>query len=146
MATESERLTRYVKGEEAIAPLDISNRDWPTLRRNNDRSAATPVEVVAAAQQRWRAEPDQEFSPTAPVSAGGLVFVGGSDGNLRALDGDNGEVGWSYSTNFPIKQAPTIWEGRLFFGSGDGSIYCLEAATGRQLRLRGSSLALRSAF
>ena len=70
---------------------------------------------------------------TAPVAAGGLVFVGGADGIVRAIDAATGAVRWKACTGGAIRMPPTIWEGRAFVGSGDGWVYAYEAATGRLL-------------
>jgi outer membrane protein assembly factor BamB len=42
-------------------------------------------------------------------------------------------VRWTAYTGGPISYPPTLWQGRALVGSGDGWIYCFEAATGRQL-------------
>ena len=106
VATEAARLTRAGGDGQAIARLDVTRGDWPTLRGNNARTAATTVEVVSQVQDRWLARAARQYTPTAPIAAGGLVYVAGSDGQVRALDGDNGEIRWQKATNFPIKQSP----------------------------------------
>jgi len=57
----------------------------------------------------------------------------GDDGKVRALDGNNGTLKWSFATAAPVAQPPTVWNGRAYVGSGDGAVYCLEASTGRLL-------------
>jgi hypothetical protein len=52
---------------------------------------------------------------------------------VRALDGSSGKLRWSAYTGGPMKYPPAIWNDRIYAGSGDGWVYCLEAATGRQL-------------
>ncbi len=39
----------------------------------------------------------------------------------------------AFAAPAPIKAAPTIWNGRVLAGSGDGHVYALEAASGRLL-------------
>ena len=67
------------------------------------------------------------------VAAGGLVFIGGDDGAVRAIDGASGSLKWTFRTGGPVLQSPTIYENRALVGSGDGYVYCLEAATGKEL-------------
>jgi hypothetical protein len=67
------------------------------------------------------------------VTAGGLVFVSGPDGIVRALDAASGKEQWKYYTGGAVRLPPTIWKGRALVGSGDGWVYCLEARTGRLL-------------
>ena len=107
--------------------------DWPTLRGDNQRSASSPVAVISTAEPKWQFRPERANTPTAPTSAGDLVFVGGSDGKVRALEVDGGAVRWEFAIPAPIKQPPTFWMGRILFGGGDGFAYCLDATTGRQL-------------
>jgi outer membrane protein assembly factor BamB len=81
----------------------------------------------------WTYRPEKEFEPTAASAAGGLLFLCGKDGRVRALDAVTGILKWSYQTAAPIMQPPTIWKGRAYVGSGDGYVYSVEAATGRLL-------------
>jgi len=67
------------------------------------------------------------------VTAGGLAFLGGSDGIVRALDMTTRDVRWTAYTGGPVRYPPSVSEGRVFVGSGDGYAYALEAATGRLL-------------
>jgi outer membrane protein assembly factor BamB len=71
--------------------------------------------------------------PTAPVSAGGLVFLSGPDGIVRAIDAATGRLRWKAYTGGAVRFPPTIWKGRALVGSGDGWIYAFEARTGRLL-------------
>jgi alcohol dehydrogenase (cytochrome c) len=43
-------------------------------------------------------------------TAGGLLFSGGNDGNLRAFDVKTGEVLWSFQTGWPIGAPPMTYE------------------------------------
>ena len=71
--------------------------------------------------------------PTAPVTAGSLVFVGDERGVLRALDAVSGKVKWEAYTAGAIFLSPAVWEGHVYVGSADGRVYAFEAATGRRL-------------
>jgi hypothetical protein len=73
------------------------------------------------------------FVATAPVAAGGLVFVAGSNGVVKAIDAATGREKWKAFTGGDVKYPPSIADGRAFVGSGDGFVYCFEAATGKEL-------------
>ncbi|MHC4404354.1 MAG: PQQ-binding-like beta-propeller repeat protein, partial [Planctomycetota bacterium] len=140
VATEAERLQQAEANLNKVASLEIKEADWPTYRANNHRTSSTATRLARPNAPRdtrpapsWTYVPKQPHVPTAPTSAGGLVFAAGQDGKVRALDARNGQVRWSFTTAGPIKALPTIWESRAYVGSGDGYVYALEAATGRLL-------------
>lgn len=70
----------------------------------------------------------------APTVAGSVLFIGSADGNLRALDTDNGRVIWTYDTakefsgvnglkgsgGSIMRTSPTIVNGMLYQTSGYG--------------------------
>jgi outer membrane protein assembly factor BamB len=128
----SARLEKFA-GANEIKPLPVMDRDWPTYRANNQRSASTSVPVRGGLAQRWIYHPERAHVSTEATAAGGLVFFGGEDGRVRAIEATNGEPRWTFTSAGIVKYPPTIWEGRALFGSGDGYAYCLEAATGRLL-------------
>ena len=62
------------------------------------------------------------------VAAGGRLYFGSSiDDKVYALSADTGEEAWSFCTGGPIRLAPMVWNGRVFVGSDDGFVYCLNA-------------------
>jgi outer membrane protein assembly factor BamB len=60
-----------------------------------------------------------------PVVAGGLVYIGGYDKKLHAVDADSGEQVWEFATQGAITTSPVIGNGRIFFGSVDGFFYAV---------------------
>jgi outer membrane protein assembly factor BamB len=122
----------------AALPESGTSTDWPTFRADNACSATSQTSIPERAELLWRHEPKMTVPapgplPTAPVAAGGLVFVGGPDGIVRALDAATGALRWKAYTGGAIRMPPTIWKGRALVGSGDGWVYALEARTGRLL-------------
>jgi len=122
------------KESSSVAPFPkIIEEDWPTYRGDNSRSACSAATVPADPKSLWTYRASASYRPSAPASAGELVFLCGDDGKVRAIDGNTGNLKWSFVTAGPITQPPTVWKGRAYVGSGDGVVYCLEAATGRLL-------------
>ena len=127
-------------GLPALTPLD-----WPVYRHDNERSAGSPAAVSAAATVLWQHVPAVPYAfstnynmfamrrqdqPTEPVAAGGLVFFGGSDGKVEALDAATGARAWTYWTGGRIYAPPTVSSGMVYVGSCDGYVYCVDALTG----------------
>jgi len=132
-AKDSERLEPGEQKDASIADLPESAADWPTFRANNTASATTDAVVPDRCRRLWQFAPPVDITPTAPTTAGGMVFLGGSDGIVRALDAATGREQWTAYTGGNVRFPPTIWKGRALVGSGDGWVYAFEAKTGRLL-------------
>jgi outer membrane protein assembly factor BamB len=80
---------------------------------------------------------------SSPAVANGLVFVGTYDGRFFAVDAHSGVVRWTLSTGplvpFPwghesgdrYTSSPTVLDGTVVFGAGDGYVYAVDAASGK---------------
>jgi len=132
-ANEAERLETTAGEVAAVSAFADSADDWRTYRADNNRSSSTRATVAEKVIKRWELVPRYPFSPSPASAAGGLVFLGGDDGKVRAIDGTTGEERWCFYTGGPVRLPPSIWNGRAHFGSADGYVYALEAATGKQL-------------
>ena len=117
----------------AVAQFRIHPNDWPTYRGDNRRRASTKVSLPGAVDTAWTFDTQSHNLLTAPVTAGGLVFVSGSDGVVRAIDGATGKPRWKAYVGGAVRYPPTVDDGRVLVGSGDGRVYAFEAASGREL-------------
>lgn len=80
----------------------------------------------------WRVEASDPFL-TRPVVEGELVFVGGEDGILRAINRQNGEALWRYEAGAPIGSGTGLDEKRVFVISRDGMVHGVDKANGEGL-------------
>jgi outer membrane protein assembly factor BamB len=133
-ATEADNANRLVVGPDAgrLRPLEVRAGDWPTYRGNNARSDVTSVDVADNVELKWTAEVCDTDLPTAPVTAGGLVFVADRRGVVQAFN-EAGKPVWKAYTSGAVYYPPAVAHDRVYVGSADGRVYALEAATGRQL-------------
>ena len=73
-----------------------------------------------------------------PTVAEGMVYIGGNDGYLWALNKD-GSLEWKYKHdsvtdyNYIIRSSPAFAQGILYVGSDDGFLYALDAEEGHFL-------------
>ena len=144
----AEQLLSGAGNLQQVVPLPTDARDWSTHRGNAAHTGCIATEAPTAAPKLlWtytNAAPfsipkripfseETEQKLTEPVTAGGLVFFGSSDGRVQCLSATDGTPKWTYWTEAGVFAAPTVVQGRLYVGSADGRIYALEAATGRLL-------------
>lgn len=127
------RDARRVHGDIAnVQPLGVQPGDWVTYRGSNARTDVTEVPIPSGVKLQWSADICSTALPTAPVAAGGLVFVADRTGAVQALN-DAGQTVWKTYTAGPIYYPPAVANGRVYVGSADGRVYAMEARTGRTL-------------
>jgi outer membrane protein assembly factor BamB len=84
---------------------------------------------VGAGTLRWR----RRIGPTetSPLLDGNSLYVGDWNGKVYALNAQNGQTRWAFSTGGAVKGGAAISGNRLFIGSYDGHVYALNAHSGR---------------
>jgi outer membrane protein assembly factor BamB len=109
---------------------------------------------LAAGTQKWKFKTDARVVSSPAVEAG-IVYFGSYDGNFYAVDAASGQLKWKFATpgerrfagkhlhgGLPAGEtmpdpfdcylsSPTVSGGNVYFGSGDGNIYALDAASGQ---------------
>lgn len=121
--------------------------DWPMWRYDAARSAASPAAlpeslhlqwvrdlprpVPAWSQEQYKLQFDRSYEP---VVMGQQIFVPSmvSD-KVVAYDTDTGRRNWQFFCEGPVRFAPVAWQGRVYFVSDDGHLYCLAAREGTLL-------------
>jgi outer membrane protein assembly factor BamB len=83
------------------------------------------------------AEPAWSFDAKAPLWAGAtvageLVYAGGEDGQLHAVDARTGEKRWSFKAGGALRTRATAAGSALYFQADDGLLYKVDAASGRE--------------
>ncbi len=125
--------------------------DWPAYRGDAARSGLSRETLPAPLSVRWTYKPLQAPAPAWPepgrelnrmsfdycnclCAADGMVYFGSSaDHTVRALDLATGQRRWLFFAGGPVRFAPTVSRGCLFFVSDDGYAYCLDARSGNLL-------------
>jgi eukaryotic-like serine/threonine-protein kinase len=67
---------------------------------------------------------------SSPVFKDNVIYFGGDDGNVYAVDVASGRQIWKRATNGPVPATPAIADGTVYTGSYDGKFYALNAKTG----------------
>lgn len=105
-------------------------------------------------RQRWVFATEARVA-SSPAVNDGMVYVESYDGNLYAIDAATGKQVWKFAVpgerrfagrylhgHLPRGEtmpdpfdlylsSPAVWRGVVYFGSGDGNVYALDAKTGR---------------
>jgi len=103
--------------------------------------------------EKWKFK-TQSWVNSSPAIASGVVYFASYDSNFYALDAATGQLKWKFQTagerRFAGKHlhhlepaaetmpdpwdfylsSPALWNGAVYFGSGDGNVYALDAASG----------------
>ena len=132
--------------------------DWPTRLHDGRRSGVTTEQLAAspgsiwnytdpqgaktawtqspAQQDFWQGYvnlgPRQDFDRCMDVAAVGDYIYFGSSGSdsVTCLNAATGDEVWTFVTGGPVRLAPFVDSGNVYFGSDDGYVYCVNASTG----------------
>ncbi|MGO2958964.1 MAG: outer membrane protein assembly factor BamB family protein [Acetobacter sp.] len=77
---------------------------------------------------------------------GDTVYIVSGIGQAVAVDAVTGKPKWRVALSGPGRSAPTVADGRLFFGTLDEQFYALDAKNGRQLWSYGATQADTTVF
>ncbi|MGD8236982.1 MAG: PQQ-binding-like beta-propeller repeat protein [Armatimonadota bacterium] len=142
----AERLQRGPAYGAQVGSAAGAQAEWPTYRSDASRSGRAKAAVPSNLRPAWEAELGGRLSSV--VMAYGKVFVASIDTHtVHALAADSGAEVWSYTTGGRVDSPPTIFEGRVLFGSADGYVYCLRADDGELMwRFRAAPADLRMTY
>jgi eukaryotic-like serine/threonine-protein kinase len=108
----------------------------------------------ATGMQKWKFKTESRVT-SSPAVSGGVVYFGSFDGNFYAVDAAKGDLKWKFAVpgerrfaathlhgSVPAAEvmpdpfdfflsSPVVWNGSVYFGSGDTNVYTLDAVSGR---------------
>ncbi len=120
--------------------------DWPMWRCTPGRTAVSREQLgddlellwtrkLTPRKQTWDDPLNQDLMTFdrvfEPIVMGGKMFVGFNDTDrVVAYDASTGAQVWTFFTDAPVRLAPAGWNGRVYFTSDDGKLYCVSAEDG----------------
>ena len=119
--------------------------DWPMWRADSGRTGHIAEALPEKLSVRWsrhlpplepayrhhRLQFDGGYEPI--VADGRLFLASTHNDSVSAYDVVTGKYLWRFYANGPVRFAPVAHRSKLYFGSDDGYLYCLNAADGREL-------------
>ncbi|MDQ2055083.1 MULTISPECIES: PQQ-binding-like beta-propeller repeat protein [Halobellus] len=69
-------------------------------------------------------------TPTSPVYADGVLYLGAQDNYVYAFDASDGTELWSFQTGGSVVAPPVVVDGRVYAASTDGILYALGEGSG----------------
>ncbi len=123
-------------------------RSWPTYRADTARSGTTSETVGPKLFLQWKYTPAHPPKPAWPmpgeelprmhndnayhvVIAEGIAYFGScTTDKVYSIDLGSGSTRWEFCTDGPVRFAPAVYDGKVYFGSDDGHVYCLDGKDG----------------
>ena len=124
----------------------FKNYDWAMWRYDANRSASSPQQLPDKLNLLWVRE-YPKLTPTwddplnqdlmqfdkvySPVVHQKTLFIGSNASDcLIALETDTGQEKWRYYVDGPVRLPAVAGDGKVYFVSDDGHLYCLNAEVG----------------
>ena len=128
-----------------LTPSIASAADWPMWRHNSGRTAVSSQKLPDRLHLQWvrrypprrpafwqvrqdRLQFDLGYEPI--VVGKTILFDSSRNDRVTALDTETGEQKWRFHADGPVRLAPAASRDRIYFGSEDGHMYCLNRADG----------------
>lgn len=121
----------------APAPLADTPGDWPMYRKDTRRSNATTASLPEQVKQLWSVSAGKSKLTQATLAYGLAFAAEPAAQTVFARDAATGKEGWTFVADGRVEYPPALHQGLCIFSTHAGSVYALEARTGREVwRLR----------
>ncbi len=117
----------------SAAAQDTPAENWSQFRGNHRLTGVSLASVPDNLKQLWTYEAGESIESSAAI-VGGTVFVGTQKGELLAINLDNGQLYWKYTTGAPIgESSPAYSNGVVYIGDLSGWLNAINASNGQKL-------------
>ena len=149
VGADTPRGVAQVDGARIIA-ADSEPGNWMSYGRSYDEQRFSPLKAINDSNAgrlglAWHVDLDTDRGQEAtPIVVDGIMYVTTAWSKVKALDAATGRELWSYDPEVPgetgakgccdvVNRGVAVWKGRVYFGSFDGRLIALDAATGRKV-------------
>ena len=88
--------------------------------------------IVPGNTELWRLPIAMVRGISSPAVSNGVVYIGGWDINLYAIDAVTGKEKWRFATGEFVRSSPAVSNGVVYVGSTDNNLYAIDAVTGTE--------------
>jgi quinohemoprotein ethanol dehydrogenase len=126
---------------------EADGTDWPAYGRTFSESRFSPLRQVNDSNVSrlglaWVVDLDVPNSITAPVEAGGIIYLAAGYSIVHAIRATDGHLLWRYDPKVPESSGQklragwgirglALWKDKVYVGTQDGRLLALAAATGK---------------
>lgn len=109
-----------------------AEQSWSMAGANPQRTSWTAEEVRGELRPEWYRVVDSYIPAKVQiVAAENMLFVSTANG-LYALDAQTGATRWTYATELPLGNSPTIADGVAYVGGFDHKLHAINISTGQK--------------
>jgi quinohemoprotein ethanol dehydrogenase len=141
----------YTHGARGVDNATLGNetdgRDWPAYGRTFSESRFSPLRQVNDSNVSrlglaWAVDLDVPNSITAPVEAGGIIYLAAGYSIVHAIRATDGHLLWRYDPKVPEAAGQklragwgirglALWKDKVYVGTQDGRLLALAQGTGK---------------
>jgi len=90
---------------------------------NPNLSSSNPANII------WETNLEAKVSTTPVIASDGTVLIGAADSTFYGINGNDGQIIWTFSASDVISSTASINEyGVIYFGDSSGGLYALDAS------------------
>lgn len=135
---------------QSLLHADADPGAWMTVARTYSEQRYSPLDTINAGNVSqlglawFHAMDSHRGLEATPLVANGVLYTTGTWSRVYAFDAVSGKLLWRYDPQVPrahavelccdvVNRGVALWQGKLFFGTLDGRLIALDAATGKLL-------------
>jgi quinohemoprotein ethanol dehydrogenase len=135
--------------DNALLGNETDGTDWPAYGRTFSESRFSPLKQVndsnvSRLSLAWFLDLDVTNSITAPLEAGGIIYLAAGYSIVHAVRATDGRLLWRYDPKVPEASGQklrtgwgirglALWEDKVYVGTQDGRLLALAARTGKPI-------------
>ncbi len=118
--------------EKNMPPIkhDYTTANWPIYRGDSNLSGNTDSDLSDSLKLKWSFQTGSDILAS-PVIGYGKIFIGSTDGNIYALDIEDGSLVWKFDSGDEIEASALLLDENIYFGNLNGDFFSLKADSGK---------------